>query len=69
MNQEPAGRDTSRPDMRAPILGGVAFAVLSVLLGLIISDEGLVQAVTSGVIGGIAFAAVWFLIVRWRQRR
>lgn len=49
-------------------LGGLAFAIVSAVLALTIGDETTVQAVISGLAGGVAFAVAWVLFVRWRQR-
>lgn len=59
----------SRSGCRAAVAGGLAFALVSVVLAVTIGDETLPQALVSGVIGGVAFAVVWVLFVRWRQPR
>lgn len=45
---------------------GLVFAAVSVVLGMSIGDEDLPQALVSGLVGGVVFAVVWTLIVRWR---
>lgn len=47
-------------------MGGLVFAAVSVVLGMSIGDEDLPQALVSGLVGGVVFAVVWTLIVRWR---
>lgn len=61
----------SRPtrSIQVPIIGGVVFAVVSTLLGLLTRDQQLSTEVISGITGGIVFALVWILIIRWRGGR